>query len=98
MWFGLILKITERMKSYTPSKEGYFTKEANSQAKFSLFSGSHPKITQAYIPQIIPKVVIYSTREGRMGRAYFWGNNSFETTCPHRIIISTSIHKLDLKA
>ena len=40
--FGLILKITARTKSYTPFKLQYFTKRTDSQAKLSLFSGSHP--------------------------------------------------------
>ena len=40
--FGLILKITERMKSYAPLKLQYFTKQPDSRAKLSLFSGSHP--------------------------------------------------------
>ncbi len=42
IWFGLILKIMVRMKSHTPQKYRYFTKQPDSDAKLSLFSGSHP--------------------------------------------------------
>ena len=41
-WFGLILKITVRMKSYKPLKQRYFIKQPDSRAKLSLFSGPHP--------------------------------------------------------
>jgi hypothetical protein len=40
--FGPILKITARTKSYLRPKMRYFTKQLESQAKLSLFSGSHP--------------------------------------------------------
>ena len=42
IWFGLILKITVRTKSYISLKKRYFAKTPESQAKLPLFSGSHP--------------------------------------------------------
>ena len=46
--FGLILKITERTKSYKPPKQHYFIKTPEIQAKLPIFSGSHPN----YSPQL----------------------------------------------
>jgi hypothetical protein len=47
-WFGLILKITVRTKSYAPPKSRYFTKQPDSQVKLSLFSGYLPGFSQDF--------------------------------------------------
>ena len=46
--FGLILKITERTKSYKPPKQHYFIKTPETQAKLPIFSGSHPNYSNVY--------------------------------------------------
>ena len=46
--FGLILKITERTKSYKPPKQHYFIKTPETQAKLPIFSGSHPNYSTVY--------------------------------------------------
>ena len=48
--FGLILKMTERTKSYAPFNLQYFTKQPDSRAKLSLFSGFHPNYFQKHEP------------------------------------------------
>ena len=55
--FGLTLKITARTKSYLRPKMRYFTKQLESQAKLSLFSGSHP----CYYSLLTPSLRLYHT-------------------------------------
>ena len=54
--FGLILKITERTKSYKPPKQHYFIKTPETQAKLPIFSGSHPNysLNSTIIPHNLP--------------------------------------------
>jgi hypothetical protein len=49
--FGPILKITERTKSYLRPKMRYFTKQLESQAKLSLFSGYIPNYSICFLIQ-----------------------------------------------
>jgi len=55
--FGLILKITERTKSYKPPKQHYFIKTPETQAKLPLFSGSHPNYSSKHCSLFINAVV-----------------------------------------
>ena len=55
--FGLTLKITERTKYYKPlKKKSYFIKQPDSQAKLSLFSGSHPNYSFRGLSPVVPTV------------------------------------------